>query len=213
MRFLCALALALPLVAGENAILSSGLRLRALRHETAGGVVRLYSAAGVIELPEAAVSGFERDEYVPPAPESPVAVTQTVIGWGPQKSPQELVEDAAMKAGLPPAIVHSVAKAESGYRADAVSSKGAIGLMQLMPATAAGLDADPRNPRENAEAGARYLRDMLLKYDGDVAKALAAYNAGPGAVDKYKGVPPYAETRSYVNRVIRDYKRRTGVTD
>ena len=82
--------------------------------------------------------------------------------------------------------------------------------MQLMPATAAMLEADPTNPEQNTEAGARYLRDLLAKYNGDVAKALAAYNAGPGTVDKYGGVPPYPETVSYVNRVIDNYKKLGG---
>jgi soluble lytic murein transglycosylase-like protein len=82
--------------------------------------------------------------------------------------------------------------------------------MQLMPGTAAELQADPHNPEENTKAGALYLRQLLLKYNGDVVKALAAYNAGPGAVDKYKGVPPYRETRSYVNRVITNYRKLGG---
>ena len=117
---------------------------------------------------------------------------------------------AAVHAGLPPAIVHSIARAESGYREDAVSPKGAIGLMQLMPKTAAELDADPRDPAQNAEAGARYLRDLLQKYENDphqVSKAVAAYNAGPAAVDKYHGVPPYPETVQYVNRVLRNTRK------
>jgi soluble lytic murein transglycosylase-like protein len=106
--------------------------------------------------------------------------------------------------------VRSVAKAESGYHVDAVSPKGAIGLMQLIPGTAAALNADPHDPAQNVEAGARYLRDLLLKYENDphqVSKALAAYNAGPGAVDKYKGIPPYRETIDYVNRVVKDYAK------
>ena len=123
---------------------------------------------------------------------------------------RELVDRAASKAGLPPGLVHSLAKAESGYNVAAVSRKGAIGLMQLMPGTAAELNADPRNPQQNADAGAKYLADLLVKYGGDVAKAVAAYNAGPGAVDKYNGVPPYPETRTYVNRVIRNYKQLGG---
>lgn len=212
MKIVALCVLAVPLFAGENAILSSGLRLRAHSHETTNGVVRLHTASGVIELPESAVSGFEPEEYVapPPAPVQQTAAGPEASTLVKQRTTRELVEQAAIKAGLPPAIVHSVAKAESGYRQDAVSRKGAIGLMQLMPGTAAELSADPNNPQENAEAGARYLRDLLLKYDGDVPKALAAYNAGPGAVDKYKGVPPYAETRSYVNRVIREYKKQSG---
>jgi soluble lytic murein transglycosylase-like protein len=99
-----------------------------------------------------------------------------------------------------------VVAAESAYRPDAVSPKGAIGLMQLMPGTAAQYGADPMDPAQNVEAGTAYLRDLLLKYNGDVAAALAAYNAGPGAVDRYHGVPPYAETRSYVGKVIRNWQ-------
>jgi soluble lytic murein transglycosylase-like protein len=78
--------------------------------------------------------------------------------------------------------------------------------MQLMPGTAAQYGADPMNPAQNVEAGTAYLRDLLLKYQGDVAAALAAYNAGPGAVDRYHGVPPYAETRSYVGNIIRNWQ-------
>ena len=107
-------------------------------------------------------------------------------------------------------LTHAVAKAESAYRVDAVSPKGAVGLMQLMPKTAKELEADPHVPEQNATAGAKYLADLLDKYSGDVAKAVAAYNAGPGAVDKYNGVPPYRETRTYVNRVIKNYKQLGG---
>ncbi len=212
MRFLLLCAFVLPLLGGEYATLTSGLRIRAEKHETKGGIVRLHTSTGVIEVPESAVAQFEVEEYTPAPPPAaaPVVSAPSVPAPEPPATPQELIERAAVKAGLPPAIVHSVARAESGYRPDAVSPKGAIGLMQLMPATAAELSADPHDPRQNAEAGARYLREMLVKYDGDVAKALAAYNAGPAAVDKYNGVPPYSETRSYVTRVINDYKRRTG---
>lgn len=213
MRFLAICVLAIPVFAGEHAVLSTGLRIRVQSHESVNGRVRLHTPTGIIEVPESAVAGFETEEYVPPAEPATAEVTPiqpaAVVPPTPT-SPKQLVEAAALKAGLPPAIVHSVARAESGYRPDAVSRKGAIGLMQLMPGTAAELAADPHDPQQNADAGARYLRDLLLKYDGDVARALAAYNAGPGAVDRYKGVPPYAETRSYVNRVIRDYKRQTG---
>jgi len=118
-----------------------------------------------------------------------------------------MIDEAAARHGIPPNFVRSVAKAESGMRTDAVSRAGAIGVMQLMPTTAAALNADPNNPEQNIEAGTRYLRDLLLKYDGDAVKALAAYNAGPGAVDRYQGVPPYLETVTYVDRVIQDYKK------
>src|SRR6185295_14303946 len=112
--------------------------------------------------------------------------------------------------GLPAKFVHSVVAAESGYKADAVSPKGAIGLMQLMPATAQTFGADPHDQAQNVAAGTAYLRELLIKYNGDPRLALAAYNAGPGAVDRYNGVPPYRETQTYVDRVLRKYKAANG---
>lgn len=198
---------ALPAMAGEYAVLSNGFRIHADRHEKLGDTIRLESENGVTEFPAAWVVRFEQEEYVPPAP-VPAAPPQPAAK--PTLTPKELVDAAARKAELPAAIVHAVAKAESAYHQDAVSPKGAIGIMQLMPETAKQLQADPKDAQQNTEAGAKYLRDLLVKYDGDVAKALAAYNAGPGAVDKYGDVPPYPETRSYVNRVIQNYKKLGG---
>ena len=94
---------------------------------------------------------------------------------------------------------------ESALRPEAVSPKGALGVMQLMPATARMLDADPHDTAQNIDAGARLLRELLIKYGGDVVKALSAYNAGEGAVDRYRGMPPYPETQDYVDKVIRTY--------
>ncbi len=96
-------------------------------------------------------------------------------------------------------------KAESGFKPDALSPKGAIGLMQLMPETARTLGVDPHDPSQNARGGAQYLRDLLSRYENDpnqVLLALAAYNAGPAAVERYHGVPPYAETRAYVAAIL-----------
>ena len=92
----------------------------------------------------------------------------------------------------------------------AVSPKGAIGVMQLMPETARALAANPHDPVQNIEAGARLLRALLIQYDGDVVKALSAYNAGAGAVARYRGMPPFAETQRYVEKVIRAYLRNGG---
>jgi len=203
------LAVTLTAQAGEYAVLSNGFRLHADSHVIEGAVVKLQTAQGVIELPVNQVAKFEPEEYTPPAttvPEQPkpaADASQTL-------TPQELTTLAALRAGLPPAILHSVAKAESNFKLDAVSAKGAIGLMQLMPGTAAELNADPYDPEQNAEAGAKYLRDLLLKYENDphqVSKAIAAYNAGPAAVDKYHGIPPYRETIEYVNRVLKQYEK------
>ena len=209
MRVLILCLCALPATAGEYAVLSNGFRIHADRHEKRGDVIRLESESGAIELPADLVARFEKEEYVPPAVPAVVPGTPGVAAT-PEKSPKELVDAAARKAELPPAIVHAVAKAESAYRQDAVSRKGAIGIMQLMPGTAKELQADPHDAQQNAEAGAQYLRDLLVKYNGDVAKALAAYNAGPRAVDQYGNVPPYAETKSYVKRVIENYKKLGG---
>jgi soluble lytic murein transglycosylase-like protein len=191
---------------GEFAVLSNGFRIHADTHEVAGGMVRLHTGSGDIELPASSISRFEADDYVPPPPAAVPAVSASPVAT----DPKTLVNMAADAAGLPRALVHSVVRAESAYQVDAISPKGAIGLMQLMPGTAAAMNADPHNPAQNVAAGAMYLRGLLLKYqnsDHQVSEALAAYNAGPGAVDKYKGVPPYPETRAYVERVISQYNK------
>lgn len=196
---------ALPGWGGEFAVLSSGFRIRVDRHESTGIEVRLVSGSGEIVLPANQVVRFEPEEPVTVMPGSePVPeVTEP-----PRKDLKALIDEAAQRHGLPPALVHSVVKAESGYRADAVSPKGAIGVMQLMPATASAMAVDPRDPIQNIEAGSRILSELLDKYDGSANLALAAYNAGTGAVAKHNGVPPYRETQLYVDRVIRDYLRR-----
>jgi len=204
-RFLALAALTLPCFAGEFVELSSGFQIHADRHETEGSVVRLYDNGGVTELPASSIVRFESEEArpKPPVPAPPPAPLPTA---------QELVAAAAMRHGLPVELVSSVVAAESAFQLGAVSNKGAIGLMQLMPATAREYGADPRDPRQNVEAGTQYLRDLLSKYqnnDHQVSRALAAYNAGPGAVDRFRGVPPYRETRAYVARVIRKYEKQT----
>jgi soluble lytic murein transglycosylase-like protein len=122
-------------------------------------------------------------------------------------SPIELADAAADRYGLPNWLVREVMHVESGFQPQVVSPKGAIGLMQLMPETAQLLGADPKDPAQNADAGARYLRELLDKYDGRLWHALAAYNAGPGAVEKYKGIPPYRETINYINRIELERKK------
>jgi soluble lytic murein transglycosylase-like protein len=116
----------------------------------------------------------------------------------------------ALEHDVPPALVKAVIAAESLFDVDAVSRKGAQGLMQLMPTTASKLGvADPFSADQNVDGGVRYLREMLDRY-GDMQRALAAYNAGPRAVDRYRGIPPYPETRAYVRRVMTYYRDYNG---
>ena len=117
-----------------------------------------------------------------------------------------LIEAAARKYKVDPKLVAAVAEVESNGNQNAVSSVGAIGVMQLMPDTAASLGVDPYNKQQNIEGGAKYLRQMLDTFGGDTKKAVAAYNAGPGAVKDYGGVPPYKETQNYVNKVLDIYR-------
>ncbi len=182
----------------EFARLTNGFSLRCERHEELGGVTRLYpdaQDAGFIEVATERISGYE------PAPPPQLPAQATTV--------PEHIAKAGLQTGIDPDFIHSVIRAESGYNAKAVSPKGAQGLMQLMPATAAKLGVrDSLDPANNIDGGSRYLRELLLRYNGDAGKALAAYNAGPESVEKYQGVPPYPETRSYVARVINDFNRR-----
>jgi soluble lytic murein transglycosylase-like protein len=194
-------------LAGEYAVLSSGARLYADRHESDGGKVTLFTKTGSTEMDASQVVRFEQEEYVPPEAPVPAAPTPTVVSATKPVGMAEMIDNAARKYGLPPAFVRAVVAAESGYQPNAVSPKGAIGLMQLMPATAREFGADPKIPEQNVDAGTRYLRDLLLKYDNHAYHALAAYNAGPGAVDKYHGVPPYRETQAYILNVLRNWQK------
>ena len=194
-----------PAFAGEYAVLSTGFRIHAERHEVDGANIKLFTKDGMIQVPASSINAFEDEEYVPPPPAPPLPPAPPPAARS--TDPKTLVKEAAVRNSLPPAFVASVARAESAMKQSAISPKGAIGVMQLMPGTAKALDADPHDTEQNIDAGTRLLKELLIKYDGDVVKALAAYNAGPGAVAKYNGLPPYRETQDYVNKVIRDYQK------
>ncbi len=190
---------------GESAVLATGWRLHIDRHEIDGNRVRLYNNGGFIEMDAALVRGFEADDPLPAPPPIPAATASQPF---PTLTPRQLADAAADKYNLPRVLIHSVMAAESGFQTQAVSPKGAIGLMQLMPATAQWLGVDPKDPAQNVEGGTRYLRDLLLEYNGQLWHALAAYNAGPGAVAKSKdGIPPYPETIRYINRIDKAVKK------
>ena len=156
------------------------------------------------ETPETAVQ--ENSQPLPAVQK--VDTAKTVLADMPlaDQNLSTLIEAAARKYKVDPKLVAAVAEVESNGNQDAVSPVGAIGVMQLMPDTAASLGVDPYNKQQNIEGGAKYLRQMLDTFGGDTRKAVAAYNAGPGAVKDYGGVPPYKETQNYVKKVLDIYR-------
>jgi soluble lytic murein transglycosylase-like protein len=207
--------LALFLLSAEEIVLHTGFRLSADRHEVVGENLRIHTASGTLELPRASVVSIEAVE-IPPQPitapiTTPTAPAPAVAAMpSAPKTTREHLRDAAGQTGLPAEFLLSIAKIESAFQSTALSPKGAIGVMQLMPGTARALNVNPHDNRENIEGGARLLRDLLLKYEkypDQVYRALSAYNAGSGAVQKYNGIPPYRETQAYVEKVLREFHR------
>lgn len=143
---------------------------------------------------------------------APAGLSKATPGGAAPAQIDEIIQRMSAKHGVDPALVKAVARAESGFRVDAGSPAGAQGVMQLMPATARGLGVrDLHDPEQNIEGGVKYLAGLLRRFRGDETLALAGYNAGPNAVAKYGGVPPYAETQTYVQRVL-GFAREYGYT-
>lgn len=154
----------------------------------------------------------------PPVAQFPSKAPSLLLDRLPKKivDPTAFIKASARKHKVRPALVKGIVAAESAFNANAVSAKGAIGLMQLMPETAEQYGVDPLVPEQNIDAGARYLHFLIERYSryrNGLKRAIAAYNAGPGAVDRYRGIPPYRETKGYVARVLtymRQYERAGG---
>jgi hypothetical protein len=213
-----------PCFAGEVAVLKNGFAIKHERREIVGELTRLYVSAdgsSFIDVPTSEIEHFE------PAPEEPAEDPSTGgnakgVGARPVSSGRpaafsgrpvtdlsQVVNEASGRYRLDPDLVNSVIKAESGFNVRAVSPKGAQGLMQLMPGTASQLGVpNAFDPQANVEGGTRYLRELLERYNFDLVKALAAYNAGPQRVEQFGGVPPYYETRAYVARIVKDFNKK-----
>ena len=208
----------------DLAVLTNGFSIRHEHRLVMGETTRLYLSAddsSFMDVPTAEIAGYERD-LAPPAPGDAYASLPTPFASAKAESSQaqsvkpqsgksapalsEVVNTASAAYHLDPDLVNSVIHAESGFNSHAVSPKGARGLMQLMPGTASQLGVDDVfDAQANVEGGSRYLRELLERYNFDLIKALAAYNAGPERVEKYRGVPPFRETRAYVARIVHEY--------
>jgi soluble lytic murein transglycosylase-like protein len=206
---LLALMTAVPCLAANSAVLRNGFSILYQRSQTLGTTTRLFidgDQASFVDIPTAEIDHFESVPDVPSVSSNP----QPVAVAAPRPFDlNQTVADASGTYRLDPDLVTSVIRAESGFNVRALSPKGAQGLMQLMPQTASELGVQNAfDPQANVEAGTRYLRALLERYNFDLVKALAAYNAGPQRVEQYNGVPPYYETKAYVARIVRDFNKK-----
>ncbi|TYS65725.1 lytic transglycosylase domain-containing protein [Sutcliffiella horikoshii] len=141
------------------------------------------------------------------APQTATGAVKEKVSVARRSDFEDIIEEASIKYGVDPKLIKAIIQQESSFNPTAVSHAGATGLMQLMPLTAKGLGVtNAMDPRQNIMGGTKYIRQMLDKYDGNLTLALAAYNAGPGNVDKYNGVPPFKETMNYVRKVTGNYQ-------
>ena len=188
-----AAALVSPAARADYAVLRSGERLHITGYENSGDRVKLTMPGGAVEIAASDLVSVEPEDTFQALPAEKPAM-------GPY---QEFIRAAAEKHGLDEKLITRVIAVESNFNPEAVSRKQALGLMQLLPRTAAQYAvSNVFDPAQNIEGGAHYLKDLLEKYRGNLALALAAYNAGPDVVERYRGIPPFAETQNYVKRII-----------
>jgi soluble lytic murein transglycosylase-like protein len=192
--------LAAPAARADIAVLANGRTMKVAAVRQDQGLVWLaLKEGGEVALPAGEVRGVVPDEFLE-------EVLQEIASAPAGSDLAALATAAARRHNLDPGLVLALVQVESAFQPRAVSRKGARGLTQLMPGTARELGVkNAFDPEQNLDGGARYLRQLLTRYGGDLARALAAYNAGPGAVDRHQGVPPYPETRQYVRRVLDRY--------
>jgi len=204
-------------IATDSAVLRNGFSITHQRRQTLGTVTRLYldGDQSFVDIPNSEIDHFESAPETPastpspPSPAPPSNLPPALAAATPAFDLNRAVADASNAYQLDPDLVTSVIRAESNFNVRARSPKGAQGLMQLMPQTASQLGVrNAFDPQANVEAGTRYLRQLLERYNFDLIKALAAYNAGPQRIDQYHGVPPYHETKAYVARIVRDFNKK-----
>jgi hypothetical protein len=200
-KWLCgaivALAALAPCARADYVVLQSGQRIHVTGYERVGDTLRLTMAGGTLEIPADSVVRIDPEDTFPP-----VKVKLLDVPYA------NFISESASAHGVAPELVASVIAVESNFNPNAVSWRFARGLMQLMPGTAARFGVTKVfDPQQNIEAGTRYLKELLLRYKGDLALTLAAYNAGPDRVGQYRSVPPYRETRDYVRRVTEKFHK------
>jgi soluble lytic murein transglycosylase-like protein len=190
-------AVFVPGARADYAVLRSGQRLHITTYERVGANMRLTTVGGMLEIPAETVLSIEPEDTFPPVKNKLADVPFA-----------DLIVTAAMLHGVAPGLVASVIAIESNFNPRAVSERSARGLMQLMPGTAARFGvSDAFDPKQNIDAGTRYLKELLDRYQGDLALALAGYNAGPDRVEQFRAVPPYPETQNYVRRVTEKFRQ------